>query len=187
MTNIADDFLTAGEQSAYQNKVSGAEMEYKAVLGALDDSLDIEAIKTAVVTDGVNFKQISYTDNGDNIAILMPDGGTVTHHSAITASVTEAATQEVDCRDYTKVRIECEVSAIVSGNWALSLLGSEASGGTFGGIYQDVAGTQTLIELLPLPANGKKIFTINRPPKFIKVVPTRTTDGTLTVKVTPCF
>lgn len=112
----------------------------------------------------------------------MSAGGIVTAHSAITATATSA---EIDCRGYKNVRIEVEVTAFASGTNTPSIVGSEISGGSFGSIFRDVAGTMTAYTLPALNAVGKVIYIVKDVPNFIKI--TETISGTLTttVKVTP--
>lgn len=114
----------------------------------------------------------------------MSNGGTVTVIGAATAAVTVANALEVDCRGFKNARIEVEVTSYSSGTLAPTIQGSEVSGGTYGNIYRDVAGTLTTWTLPTLAATGKYTAVITGITNFIKIP---TTSGTLTytIKVTP--
>ncbi|MCL6582717.1 MAG: hypothetical protein K6U11_03690 [bacterium] len=110
-------------------------------------------------------------------------GGVTVAHNAITATATS---DEIDCRGYNAISVECEVSNITSGNWVVEILGSAISGGTFGNCYQPKDDGDFAQQKTPtLDANGNKTFYFRGVPNFVKIRATRTTDGTLTCRVTP--
>lgn len=128
----------------------------------------------------------------DNIDInKMSAGGLITAHSAITATTTSA---EIDCRGFNSVRIEVETTNVSSTDkvWTPTITGSCVSGGTFGQIFQNVAGTQTALVLPAISysaGNIKQIYVIQGGiPSFLKITETLSgTNGTsaITVKVIP--
>lgn len=113
-------------------------------------------------------------------------GPIFTAHSAITATTTSSA---LECAGFNSVLVECTVTAITSGNWVIELQGCFTSGGTYGSIINanDVASPAlTMKHVSPsLNANGNYVLVFKGVPEYIKIVATRTTDGTLTCKVQP--
>ena len=112
-------------------------------------------------------------------------GAVTTAHSAITATTTSTA---IDLTGYTGALVECAVTAITSGNWVCELTGNLTNVGTFGSIFQfDGATSQATNKPLTaaLNANGVYVYYFTGLPAFVKVVATRTTDGTLTCRVQP--
>ena len=106
----------------------------------------------------------------DNIDVgKMSNGGTTLAHNAITATTTST---EIDCRGFKNVRVSCEVTAISSATWTPSITGSENSGGTFGSIYRDIAGTFTAYSMPAQSVIGKNIYVIQNIPNFIKITKT---------------
>jgi hypothetical protein len=141
-----------------------------------------QGTKSAIDSGEVTLKALD--KNLDSIDVAkMTNGGTVTAISAATTTTTSA---EIDCRGFKNVRIECEVIAISSATWTPSITGSEISGGTFGNIYRDVAGTLTAYTIPAQSVTGKVIYIIKDVPNFIKILETLAgSSGTITVKVTP--
>lgn len=128
----------------------------------------------------------------DNIDVgKMSNGGIVTAHSAITATATSA---EIDCRGFNSIRIEVETTNVSSTDktWTPTITGSCISGGTFGQIFQNVAGIQTAL-VLPAIAYGvgniKQTYVIQGGiPNFVKITETLSgSNGTsaVTVKAVP--
>ncbi len=113
----------------------------------------------------------------------MSKGGTIIAHNAITATVTSA---EIDCRGFNTVSVECAVSAITSGNWLIEILGCALSGDTFGACYAPKDdGTFAQMKTPVLNANGNTTYYFRGIPNYLKIKATRTTDGTLTCRITP--
>jgi len=113
----------------------------------------------------------------------MSKGGIVVAHDAITATATSS---EIDCRGFNTISVECAVSAITSGNWLIEILGSALSGGTFGNCFAPKDdGTFVQQKTPTLNANGNTTYYFRGIPNYVKILATRTTDGTLTCTVTP--
>ena len=117
---------------------------------------------------------------GDTIDVSkMSKGSVTTAHSAIVATDTS---DEVDCRGFDAISVECAVSAISSGNWKIEVLGCAISGGTFGRQWDSVS-KEAKVE--DLDTNEVLTFVFKDIANYVKIKATRTTDGTLTCKVTP--
>lgn len=112
----------------------------------------------------------------------MSKGSVTTAHDAIESTATSS---EIDCRGYNAISVECAVSAITSGNWLIEVLGCAVTGGTFGNCYAPKSdGTFFQQKTLVLDADGNYTFYFTGIPNYVKIKATRTTDGTLTCKVT---
>ncbi|MEW6382153.1 MAG: hypothetical protein AB1611_21465 [bacterium] len=112
----------------------------------------------------------------------MSKGGVVVAHNSITATATSS---EIDCRRFNTVSVECSITNVSSGNWLVEILGDAMSGGTFGLCYAPRDdGTFTQMKTPVLTANGNYTYYFRGIPNYIKIKATRTTDGTLTCKVT---
>ncbi|MEW6378620.1 MAG: hypothetical protein AB1611_03310 [bacterium] len=124
------------------------------------------------------------SDEYDTIDVSkMSKGGVVVAHNAITATATSS---EIDCRKFNAISVECSVTGIVSGNWLVEILGDAISGGDFGNCYAPKDdGTFTQMKTPVLNANGNYTYYFRGIPNYVKIKATRTTDGTLTCKVTP--
>lgn len=122
----------------------------------------------------------SSTDSID--VAKMSKGAVTTVHSAIVATDTS---DEVDCRGFNAVSVECAVSAISAGNWVIELLGCAISGGTFDSCYTLELNGWEAMQTPALDADGNYTFIFKGIPNYIEIKATRTTDGTLTCKVTP--
>jgi len=109
----------------------------------------------------------------------MSKGGIVVTHNAITATATG---DEIDCRGFNGIIVECAVSAITSGNWVVEVLGCAVSGGIFGRSYDSGGGE---IKTPELNVNETVNFAFVDISNYVKIKATRTTDGTLTCKITP--
>lgn len=170
------------------------------VENALKDLLNIDGNLQVVDTNNIY-------DSNDNLLVSqgtalsstfdsidvnkMSAGGIVTAHSAIVATATSA---EIDCRGFNSIRIEVETTNVSSNDktWTPTITGSCVSGGTFGQIFQNVAGTQTAL-VLPAIAFGagnvKQIYIIQGGiPSYLKITETLAgTNGTsaVTVKAVP--
>lgn len=123
----------------------------------------------------------------DSIDVAKMSKGAVTAaHSAITATATS---NEIDCRGFNSLLVECAVSAITSGNWVVEVQGSMESGGTLG-LFTNLAdaapaGIVNLFKSASMNANGNYVLLFKGITDYVKIVATRTTDGTLTCKVQP--
>lgn len=113
----------------------------------------------------------------------MSKGGIIVAHNAIVATATSA---EIDCRGFNTISVEMACSAFTSGNWVAAIHGCAITGGTFGACYspQD-AGTNVAQAIAAISANGNTTYYFRGVPNYVKIVATRTTDGTLTCTVTP--
>lgn len=120
----------------------------------------------------------------DSIDVSKMGKGNVTvAHNAITVTATSA---EIDCRGFNTISVEMACSAFSSGNWAAAIHGCAISGGTFGPCYSPKDdGTNVAQAIAPISANGNTTYYFRGIPNFVKIVATRTTDGTLTCKITP--
>jgi len=114
---------------------------------------------------------------------IMSKGAVFTAHSAIIATATSVA---IDCRGFNMISVECAVSAITSGNWLIEILGCAISDGTFGECYKiRDDGLELQLKTPAINANSNKVYYFPAIANYIKIKATRTTDGTLTCKVTP--
>ncbi len=123
----------------------------------------------------------------DTIGVAtMPKGSVTVAHNAITATATS---DPIDCRGFSGISVECAVSAITSGNWLVEILGDAISGGTYGNCYiMSNDGTFIQLKTPVINANGQTTYYFPKDgglPNYVKIKATRTTDGTLTCKVTP--
>jgi hypothetical protein len=113
----------------------------------------------------------------------MSKSGVVVAHNAITATATSS---EIDCRGFNTISVECAVSAITSGNWVIEILGSALSGGTSGNCFAPKDDGTFVQQKTPLlNTNGTTTYYFRGIPNFVKILATRTTDGTLSCRVTP--
>ncbi len=143
----------------------------------------IDIVAGAVVSDANPLPATlvtSLSDEYDTIDVSkMSKGGVVVAHSAITATATSS---EIDCRGFNSISVECAVSAITSGNWVVEILGDAISGGTFGRVFDSGFGE---MKTDALSTNEQVTYTFVGIPNYVKIKATRTTNGTLTCKVTP--
>ncbi len=110
-------------------------------------------------------------------------GSVTTAHSAITGTATS---NEIDCRGFNAISVEMACSAFSEGNWVASILGCAVSGGTFGVCYQPKDDGTFVAQATPaISADGNTTYYFRGIPNYVKILATRTTDGTLTCKVTP--
>jgi len=116
----------------------------------------------------------------------MTNGGMTVALDAIVATTTSAEIP-IGASGFKHVALYLEGSAFTSGNFALALTGSALSGGTFGTINKQVdAGTFAVVSIPPISTNAGLCYVIpNIGVNFLKLLATRTTDGTLTVRVVP--
>ncbi len=113
----------------------------------------------------------------------MSKGGITVAHNAITATATSA---EIDCRGFNTISVEMACSAFSSGNWAAAIHGCAITGGTFGACYSPKDdGTFVAQAIAAISTNGNTTYYFRGVPNYVKIVATRTTDGTLTCTVTP--
>lgn len=113
----------------------------------------------------------------------MSKGGIVVAHAAIVATATSA---EIDCRGFNTISVEMGCSAFSSGNWVGAVHGCAVSGGTFGACYSPKDdGTNVAQAIAAISTNGNTTYYFKGVPNYVKIVATRTTDGTLTCTVTP--
>lgn len=117
----------------------------------------------------------------------MGHGTTVTALSAVSATTTSSEIS-VGAAGYKHVKIELTGASFSSGNFAVTFTGAETSGSTFGAIYKlksDLSAFAT-VPSITISSNVVVTYIIeNIGVNYLKVVGTRTTDGTLTAKVTP--
>ena len=165
-------------------------------IGAIDDSAVTDPTANASMIAALKglLKQLQGDGSGsapitlatslsseyDTIDIAkMSKGGVTTAHDAITATATSA---EMDWRGFNAVSVECIVSDITSGNWAIEVLGCAISGGTFGRQWDSNSREAKVIDL---DTNETMTFVFRDIANYGQIRATRTTDGTLTCKVTP--
>lgn len=114
----------------------------------------------------------------------MSKGGTVTAHTGITATTTSAP---IDMTGYRHISVEIVASALTAGNWVVELIGSNLIGGVYGNVNKmKDDGTFVQMKTPAVSANGTYIYEFtNIGVRYLELKATRTTDGTLTAKVTP--
>jgi hypothetical protein len=133
--------------------------------------------------DGVNFLGISKDVDSIDVG-KMSNGGTITALNGITATTTS---DEIDLRGYKHIQLTLVGSAFTSGNFAVAFKGDSLTGGDFGDIYQQKDDkTYAKVGDITVNANGTATYIIqNIGCKYLKLVATRTTDGTLSAYITP--
>jgi hypothetical protein len=108
------------------------------------------------------------------------------NQTGVTVTLTVSPGNEIDCRGFNTISVECAVSDITSGNWLIEILGSALSGGTFGNCFAPKDDGTFIQQKTPLlNANGNTTYYFRGIPNYVKIAATRTTDGTLTCTVTP--
>jgi hypothetical protein len=113
----------------------------------------------------------------------MSKGGITVAHDGITATATS---DEIDCRGFNTISVEMACSAFSSGNWVGTLHGCAISGGTFGACFTPKDDGTFVAQATPaISVNGNTTYYFKGIPNYVKIVATRTTDGTLTCTVTP--
>jgi len=146
--------------------------------------------RNEIIVDGIVVSSVSNPMPGTLVTSLsyeydtidvakMSKGGIVVTHNAITATATG---DEIDCRGFNAISVECAVSAITSGNWVVEVLGCAVSGGTFGRQW-DSNSREAKVE--DLDSNENFTFAFKEIANYVKIKATRTTDGTLTCTCTP--
>lgn len=120
----------------------------------------------------------------DSIDVAKMSKGSVTKaHDAIEGTATSS---EIDVRGYNAISVEMACSDLSAGNWVAAILGCAISGGTFGQCYTPKDdGTFAAQQTPAISANGNTTYYFKGIPNYVKIEATRTTDGTLTCKVTP--
>jgi len=150
----------------------------------IDNTFYLKEILDELVSGGISTQNVDIIDrsnrvNGTIDVAKMSKGGITVAHDAITATATG---DEIDCRGFSGIIVECAVSEITSGNWIIEILGCAVSGGTFGHSYDSGGGE---IKTPALSINETVNFAFVDISNYIRVRATRTTDGTLTCKITP--
>ncbi len=137
----------------------------------------------ALTTENANLSTaISSTFDSIDVS-KMTKGNVTVAHNAITATATSA---EIDCRGFNTISVECAASTLATGNWVISVLGCAVTGGSFGACYAPKDDGTFVAQATPaISANGNTTYYFRGIPNFVKILATRTTDGTLTCKVTP--
>jgi hypothetical protein len=115
----------------------------------------------------------------------MSHSGVVTALNAVTATTTSDEIS-VGASGFKHIKLELTGAAFTSGNFAVTISGCDISGGTFTTINkQKDDATFTPILVPTISTNATFIYVIPFVScNYIKVTGTRTTDGTLTAKVT---
>lgn len=116
----------------------------------------------------------------------MSNGGTTIALNAVTSTTTSAEIS-VGASGFKHVKVELLGASFSSGNFVVSLSGCEISGGTFGSIYvlRD-DGTFAALGAMTINSNVNVVYVLpNIAVNYLKIAGTRTTDGTLTARVTP--
>ena len=117
----------------------------------------------------------------------MGNGGTTTALNAVTATTTSSEIA-VGANGFKHVAIELTGASFASGNFAVTLTGCTIAGGTYGAIHKlkDDLSAFAVIPTITVSTNGVITYIIeNISVNYLKITGTRTTDGTLTAKVTP--
>jgi len=153
-------------------------------------------------TDSSGFLQTSLTGSSANIPVdmatpllkdidsidvgKMSNGGMIVALDAVVVTTTSAEIS-VGASGFKHVAIYLEGSAFTTGNFAFTLTGSAISGGSFGSINKQIdAGTFASIGLPAISTAANFCYVIpNIGVNFLKILATRTTDGTLTARVVP--
>lgn len=106
--------------------------------------------------------------------------------TVLTMGLTSSVGEPIDCRGFNLFSIECIVSDITAGNWLIEPLGNDEATGTFGELFK-ICDDGSELQLKPTNqvADGVKIYYFPAICNYIKIRATRTTDGTLTCKITP--
>jgi hypothetical protein len=114
----------------------------------------------------------------------MSNAGTITALNGITATATSS---EIDLGGYKHIQLTLVGSAFTSGNFVVAFKGDSITGGDFGDIYQQkIDNTYDKVADITIYANGTVTYIIqNIGCKYLKLIATRTTDGTLSAYVTP--
>lgn len=153
-----------------------------------------EAALTSLLTDikgRLIVNPLALTAVSDSVDVAkMSKGQVTTVHSAITATATSA---EVDCTGFNGLLVHCVLSSITSGNWTVEVLNSPSAGGAFASMYDLTQNNSGAPVKMISPSSGvgfmngnfNYCFSFRGVLDFVKIVATRTTDGTLTCKVQP--
>jgi len=155
---------------------------------AASGSTDIGAITDSAVTDPTasasiiallkgTLKQFQGSGTGSQNINIFHNSKSSTNTTLLNAVIATTTSAEKNCVTYNAVALECTVSDIISGSWDVEILGCNISGGVFGSIF-DENSRQMIVQ--NLNTNATTTFIFKGIPNYIKVVGTRTTDGTLT-------
>lgn len=160
-------------------------------LGQQAMAASVSVVPASDITDATYIGDVKFgeslpagTNNiGDMDVLTMQKGSVTTAHNAITATATSA---EIDCRGYNAVSVEMACSAFSTGNWVAAILGCAVSSGTFGPCFSPKDDGTFVAQATPaISADGNTTYYFKGIPNYIEIEATRTTDGTLTCKVTP--
>ena len=115
----------------------------------------------------------------------MSQSGVTTALNAVTATTTSDEIA-VGAAGFKHIILEITGSAFSSGNFVIAIKGCSVSGGTFGDIYRiKEDGTYAKVSDITINSNTTVKYVIPFVcTAYLKITGTRTTDGTLTVKVT---
>jgi hypothetical protein len=120
----------------------------------------------------------------DSIDVARQAKGSVT--VALSSIVVTTQSSEIDCRGFNAASVECALAASTAGSYVVSVQGCAISGGTFGNCYSlKDDGSHVAMATPSMSVNGNYTYHFRGIPNYIKVTGTRSTDGTLTCKVTP--
>ena len=136
---------------------------------------------------GINNLEVALSKDIDSIDVgKMSNGGSVLALNAV-ATTTTSAEIAVGAAGFKHVAVELTGSAFTTGNFAVAITGCSVSGGTFGTINKQKDDASFAPIVIPsISTNATFIYIIpNVAVNYIKITGTRTTDGTLTVRVTP--
>jgi len=152
----------------------------------INDSIQPVSINGSLVNIPVDMAT-SLSKDIDSIDVgKMSNGGMSVALDAIIVTTTSAEIS-VGASGFKHIAIYLEGSAFTSGNFAFTLTGSAISGGSFGSINKQIdAGTYASIGLPAISTVANFCYIIpNIGVNYLKILATRTTDGTLTARVVP--
>lgn len=113
----------------------------------------------------------------------LPYRGTAT---AIFATATATTTGAyLDCTDANALLIDYDSTAITSGNWVVKVTGAIESDGTYKDVYSNRDGTLAAHSFTITANESRQVILSSGLPAHVKLVGTRTTDGTLSLSAQP--
>ena len=179
---------SAGDYNAapipqYQKR--GVPNEFEAAQGA-NGGMDVNIIGSLANIPVQEQNALTSSVDTIDVAKMSPDGVNLVMNGVVATTAVSAI--PVLANGFKHVAIQVEGSAFTTGNFAFALQGCEIVAGNYGSIFkQKDDGTFSLALGIPaISANGSSIYILpNIGVNYLKLTATRTTDGTLTVRVLP--